>query len=270
VEWLLWLAWTLGAQAKPGAEDVVAKASAYVQRYETQLGGVVAEEDYIQEVASIRGQIQKRRLTSDFLLVRFSENDPWTPFRDVIAVDGKPVQDRQDRLERLFLARDAATARSDLRRIADESARYNLGPVYRTINVPFLALTFLRPENISRFHAQAPRSETLDGVAVWRIDYSERARPTLIRGREGEYVPARGAFWIRQEDGAVLQTRVRAEVDRVGADILVKYCQPAGLSMLVPCTMREKYDAGAQQINATATYSNIRQFTVTTNETIKR
>ena len=84
-------------------------------------------------------------------------------------------------------------------------------------------------------------------IAVWRIDYSERARPTLIRGREGEYVPARGAFWIRQEDGAVLQTRVRAEVDRVGADILVEYCQPAGLSMLVPCTMREKYDAGAQQ-----------------------
>src|SRR6185437_3448968 len=45
--------------------------------------------------------------------------------RDVVSVDGKPVRDRQDRLMGLF--RSGTPDFAEVRRIADESARFNIG-----------------------------------------------------------------------------------------------------------------------------------------------
>ena len=44
-------------------------------------------------------------------------------FRDVFDVDGRPVRDRDQRLQKLFLSAPAATAIDQAQRIADESAR---------------------------------------------------------------------------------------------------------------------------------------------------
>jgi hypothetical protein len=263
------------AAAQPSADAIVAKASAYVVQYESALGGLVAEEDYTQHLyprrvfANSGPPRQTRRLKSDFMLVKFTTDEPWIPFRDVISVDGKPVGDRDARLERLFL-QPGAQARQSASRITDEGARYNLGSMHRNVNVPVLSLDYLKPDNAARCRFGNPRRETIDGTVAWKIDYTERDGPTVIRdGRNGGNVPASGTFWIRDADGAVVRSIMRTANRVSDLEIDVKYCQAPSIAVLVPCRMSEHYNVRAEQVTGTATYTNIRQFKVTTTESIK-
>src|SRR5215510_7370665 len=132
-----------GAQSRPTLQDVLARAAAYVERYEQALSGVVAEEQYVQDIVTTdtADDVRHRTLRSDVLLIRPRGADRYFQFRDVFEVDGEAVRDRSDRLERLFLQSsggfDAGLA------ITRESARYNIGRIDRTINVPFMAMLFL-------------------------------------------------------------------------------------------------------------------------------
>ena len=137
---------------------MLARAGAYVVEFQRQLSGIVAEEHYVQDVryplaTSTRVNpllARHRELTSDLLLVKPVGADRWIQFRDVFDVDGKAVRDRNERLMQLFLAPDASSA-AQVQRIADESSRYNIGNLYRTMNVPVLALVILDPVNQARF-----------------------------------------------------------------------------------------------------------------------
>lgn len=271
--WALAL-WT--APQPPAADAIIAQASGYLARYDAALSALVAEEEYTQKLLvrsagpTVISPGQTRRLVSDFMLVRFKDGEPWTPFRDVLSVDGKPVRDRDARLERLFL-QPGAEAAKNAARISDEGARYNLGRLRRTVNVPVLALEFLRPVNAARCRFQQPHRERLDGEDAWRIDFKEQDKgTTLIRdGRNDKNVPAAGTFWVRASDGAVLRTIVKMGNAITNSEIDVRYCAAASLSVLVPCRMSEKYYNRGEQITGVASYSNVRQFTVTTSESIK-
>lgn len=256
----------------PSADTIVAKASAYVAQYEAALGGLVAEEDYTQQRSSrtmSASPRQTRRLKSDFMLVKFTQDEPWIPFRDVISVDGNPVGDREARLEQLFL-KPGAESRANASRVTNEGARYNLGSMYRNINVPVLGLEYLREANAARCRFTSPHRETVDDQAAWKIDYRELDGPTVIHdGRNGGNVPARGTVWIRESDGAVMRTILRTANRISDVEIDVKSCQAPSIAVLVPCRMSEHYNVRSEQVTGTATYTNIRQFRVTTTETIK-
>jgi hypothetical protein len=79
------------------------------------------------------------RLESEFALIRLADSRMWLGFRDVLRVDGRLVQDREDRLADL-LKNPAAGTVGEVRRIADESARFNIGPLHRNFNNPTPAL----------------------------------------------------------------------------------------------------------------------------------
>ena len=262
-------------QASPPAGDVIARASAYLAEYESSLGSLVAEEDYTQQLTFRTSSPgvpprQTRRLVSDFLLVRVKTDEPWVPYRDVMSVDGKPVRDRDARLERLFLRPDAEALKSAAR-IADESARYNLGRFRRTVNVPVLALEFLRPSNAARCRFQSPHRERIDGEETWKMDFKEQnAGESVIRdSRNGRNVPASGTFWIRASDGAVLRSTVKIGNANISSEMDVRYCAVPSVSVLVPCRMSEKYYSRSEEITGVATYAHVRQFKVTTSESIK-
>ena len=138
-------------------DELVDRASDYVALYGKNFVGVVAEESYRQTVrggragTDVRGfpieaPSQRRDLKSDVLLVRAPAGDRWIQFRDVFEVDGKPVRDREERLTKLFLQPSADRKRQE-EDIAAASARYNIGAVHRTMNVPALALDVLEPSN---------------------------------------------------------------------------------------------------------------------------
>ena len=254
-------AWAQAAAPDSGA--VVAMASAYVAGYESTLGGIVAQEEYRQDLPQLT-----RRLKSDFMLVRFTDDGRWIPFRDVMEVDGKPVGDRQTRLEQLFLSADPR-ARDNAARISRESARYNLGRHYRNTNQPLIGLEYLRPGIVARSRFEKPRRETVDGVEAWKVDFDEGSRNTVIHDGDGRPLPATGTVWIRATDGAVLRTIVRVETRWVTTSIDVTYCAAPSIPVLLPCRMAETFRTTGERITSVATYTNIRQFKVSTTESIK-
>ena len=272
------LAWSVAAGAAPPQPAapppaIVVQASSYVASYEAQLGGLVAEEDYLQQLSrrtAANLPRQKRKLRSDFMLVKFSDDEPFVPFRDVIEVDGQPVADRTTRLEQLFL-QPGAEARKSASRITNEGARFNLGRSRRNINVPTLALEYLKPSNIVRCRFQTPRAERVEGTEARKVDFKEHGGPTVIQdATTGANVPATGTFWIRASDGAVLRTLIKVGGRLIESEMDVRYCEVANIAVLVPCRMSEHFNGRGEEIEGTATYANIRRFTVTTSETIKR
>lgn len=275
IGWVVGLAGLSAAAQSLDLEEVLFRANEAVVAYEKQFSSVVAQERYVQRIVRPDGTVARERVTiSDFLLVRPPGAETWLGFRDVLEVDGKPVADRQKRLEQLFLeAPDQAFDRA--RRIAAESARYNIGRIQRTINVPILSLLFLHVLNRHRFHFEKIGEEPVDGIPTWVIRYSEHARPTIVRAGGGD-VFARGTFWIDPASGQVVKSVVILGDGLIGArsTITVSFRPDQKLGVWVPAEMDEVYDnprnPREEQIHARATYSNFRRFHVRTEERLSR
>jgi len=267
---------------EPALEAVLARAGAYVVEFQRQLSGVVAEEEYVQDVRYPLGGgarynpllARHRALKSDLLLVKPVGGDRWIQFRDVFDVDGRTVQDRSERLMRLFLDPSASSA-SQVQRIADESSRYNIGNLYRTINVPVLALVVLDPVNQPRFKfkrsdhreplLENPKPKATD---LWVIEYQEVQKQTMIRTTNGRDLSARGRFWIDPGTGHVVASELVAEDVTIKGIVDVDYRIESALGLLVPVEMRERYEIrrDGSRVDGTATYSRFRQFQVKVDE----
>jgi VWFA-related protein len=248
-------------------DAILAHAGGYVEQYGDPRGGLLLDETYRQQAASTP---VIRTLKSELLILP-DETEGWVQFRDVLAVDGKAVTDRADRLARLFSA-PAADPRGQARRIAEEGARYNLTGasvvVKRSLNQPLAALLYLRSIN------QARSQFTLDGSAGkdgQHLTFSEQHQPTII-GTTGDG-GATGEFWIDPATGlvrrAVLRVVSRASNVTLTAWIRVQYQTDAKTGLALPVTMEERYEARnpagyfLDRIDGQAWYSNPRQFKVT-------
>ena len=84
-----------------------------------------------------------RRTVSDLLLFSSPEpSQPWLAFRDVLTVDGAPVDDRPARLAELLRSSPEVSGER-WERLVEESARFNIGPIFRNLNAPTSALQLL-------------------------------------------------------------------------------------------------------------------------------
>ena len=280
------LAAPLPAQTPPSMDEVIGRAAKYVADYQTQLSGIVLEEHYRQEIratttTSLRNGPTgtRRELRSDVLMVKPTGHERWVQFRDVFEVDRRPVRDRDARLEQLFLKPSSSTM-AQAERIARESARYNLGSVERTVNVPVMALIFLDPAFRSRFQFTPVRPGNVRAFAaivanagdVLALEYKEAETGTLIRTTADKDLPAHGRFWIDAPTGRVLRTELIAEDLTVRGKIDVTYRLEPGLGFLVPAEMREEYSTRGRstRILGRATYGKFKRFSVTTEETLKK
>ena len=249
-------------------ETVLRRAADYVAGYERDLPAIVAEEDYTQRFM-VEPSVEIRHLRSDLLTIR-DETDGWIGFRDVYEVDGRPVRDRTDRLAKLFLE-PHQDPRSQAKRIADESARFNLvRQVSRTINTPLLALQFMRGQNQGRSTFTQSGRRVSRGVDIRIVEFKERATPRIIRTVDN--AAARGRFWIDAASGRITQTELFVNtgprVRLLTALIQVTYAEQPRLQMWLPISMSETYQ-GWGLIDGHATYSNFHKFSVATDTTIK-
>jgi hypothetical protein len=238
---------------------------------------IVAEETYTQWAG---GRRQNSR--SELVFVAIPGAIPWTCFRDVFEVDGQQVRDRQSRLEKLFLTESRRSAIAKANAIIAESARYNVGRVRRTINVPTLPLLFLHPENQERFRFERKGHRRIGERETVEIALVEVAHPTLVNDDEGGDVSATGHVFVDPERGTVLRTDMEFRVNRGLARISVEYRFNQGLGIWLPMEMKEDYRdlQGAflpflpefrgggfrADIEATARYAGYRRFSVTTQE----
>lgn len=273
------LGWTFlgGARAAgqgrdPDLREVLRRAGDYARDYHEKLSAMVAEEHYVQRTGpdpssplnAGRQAIERERvLRSDFAIVPgFMGRSSWLGVRDVLEVDGVAVEGESGRLQALLSDTGTPLAQR-IRTLADQQAKFNLGEIYRTINVPTLALGFLLPDTQERFRFRRSGDTVFGGTRVWKVEFRERDRPTLIRTPAGRDVVSTGVFWIDPQTGAVLRSELRAG-ERAGrrfpAIILVSYSWNPRFAMLLPDDMNEVYAGGRNRIEAHATYSNFRRF----------
>ena len=261
-----WLAGTPATHAQD-VTNLLNQAAAYLAEYERSFSVVVSEEHYDQTTRRGVGAIvstQRRALRSDVIVTNVGE-DSWVAFRDVFEVDGKPVRDRDARLQRLFIE-TPSKAMAQGRRIMDESSRYNLGSLRRNINVPTMALTYVRGSNQRRSAFRAGPRDNVSGVAAETVLFTEQASPTVIRSASQD-MPATGRFWIDPEQGRILKSELSVESKVSKSKITVTYAPVANLTVWAPVQMKEEYSTSTREtINAEAKYSNFRQFAVTVSE----
>lgn len=179
----------------------------YVAAYGERSALIVAAERYTQRVSSEAGlPFPPRQLLAEFAIVKVPGLVGWIGFRDVVEVDGESVTDRRERLLRLLSDQNGDVG--EARRISNESARFNVGPVSRNFNVPTTTLFFFHPANLPRFTFKAKGRKTIDGVDTWAIEFKERRRPSMVMTREGKDVPSEGTVWVSPADGTIVRTLV--------------------------------------------------------------
>ena len=195
-------------------------------------------------------------------------------FRDTFEVDKKPVRDRDQRLSKLFIEAKA-DARAQAESIQQESSRYNLGPLMRTINVPIMALLFFERSvqpKLEFEQGKAGNVRRFDGLAepnaIWMIEYKEVTKGTMVKGLNDRDIPSHGRIWLDSSNGRVLRTEMISEDTQLRAEITVSYKSETGLELLVPGEMREVYTIRRNdtRIDGRATYGHFRRFTVATSE----
>jgi hypothetical protein len=248
---------------QPDSRTFLASVCRYVEDYEHQLSVVIGAEDYTQTVFQTSRSVatRRRRLRSEFALLRLpTDENQWIGVRDVFQVDGRTVPDRTGRLSAL-LSLPFGAAADQWRALQEESARFNIGDVQRTLNVPTFVLRFLRCDHQHRFAFDEPRVE--NGSVV--VEYREVKRPTVVRDDKGEDEPARGFFRADPATGAVTATRLLVGLAKrdVRAQIDVRFAMDPKLRVLVPEEMREEYDApSGQRVDGVARYSKFKRFEV--------
>jgi hypothetical protein len=258
---------------EPNLKQVLQRSAAYAADYHQRFTALVAEERYVQRVGperpptpdnpSLLPPHQERILKSDYILLHdFAGENSWVGVREVLEVDGKPVTTDRERF-RAILEDTTLPLMSRLRALADQQANYNLGDLYRTINIPTLPLEFLLPDRQPRFRFKHKGSTTVQDRPVWIVSYDEHDRPTIIRTPEGRDVTSSGSFWIDPTSGAVVRSELRTGQlpgRPLSTIILVSYTHNARFDMLLPDDMNELYLTGRARIEGHATYSNYRRW----------
>ena len=257
--------------ADPSLKVVLGRAAAYSADYHQRFVALVAEERYLQRTSPERPAAttdprsvrQERLLKSDYIIVPdFAGSNTWLGVREVLEVDGEPVTTDRERL-RALLEDTTRPLAARVRALADLEARYNLGDLYRTINVPTLPLEFLLPDRQPRFRFKHSGTTVVHDTPVWIVSFEERDRPTIIQTPEGHDIPSSGSVWIDPATGAVFRSELRTGQlpnRPLRTIILVSYAHNDRFDMLLPEDMNELYVTGRTRIEGHATYSNYRRW----------
>ena len=277
---------------------VLNNATAYVERYEPALGLVIAEEEYDQRAPvtdlafraagapsgsrytsstgrrslRARQEFHERRTKADFLMMRLpTADDQWVGFRVVVEVDGREVRDRMDRVQEV-LTRPTESAIAQWRAMADESARFNLGDVLRSTNVPTFALVVLHQEHRDRFEFKHVDDDQIEGRRVWVIEFKEVRGPTLIIDPiKGINVPTHGRLWVDPTDGLIARSEMKTgrPEGELESEITVRYQPQTELGVWVPHDMRESYKSRGQNLfEGHARYSDYQRYGVSVEEEV--
>lgn len=261
--------------------DILWRTGEYVRRFERDFSAVITDEAYDQEVrsdpagsapragSSADREVtpsdtlrQRRHVRSEMLFMRVpGQGLSWLTARNVLEVDGQAVPDSADRLERAIKGGGRSVIQ-DLRSVADEGARFNLGGFRRNINDPNLPLLFFDPDQQSRFNFRLAGEEDIAGIRAEKIAFTERARPTVIHQTTGRNLPTRGAAWVL-DDGTVIRTEISGSTDeRLDFTVMVEYRHDSKIEMWMPVRMTEHYRSRAthEQVDCIALYSNPRRF----------
>jgi hypothetical protein len=257
---------TIDAQSA-SLDDVLQKASVYLQQWVPQLANVVSTEVYEERSASA-GRTQSRRLTSDVLLVQYPGGSGWMLFRDVAETDGRPLTHPPDRLLKLF-AEPNADAREQATRITMDSLGYHLGGASSSATNPFLGIALMQAAYRVRLRFRLGDTDRSMGPHVRVLRFDEREEAEAPAGGKRAKLPlllsdagrVSGSIWLDEETGQILKTDVHMSFGQTSTSATL-FTQDARLGILLPQEMRTTWGF----VNGQAKYSNYRRFNVQTSD----
>ena len=259
----LWVAfsWPAAGRAQaPWLDTLLQQTSNYISTFVDGLSNVVAEEEYLQQY---RNAAPRRRLRSDFLLVRYPGQDRlMLTFRDVLEVNGRPVVDQQERLLKLFLEpfADAVRRAGEIQR---DGLRHSLTDRGARLADPLYAIAFLQGAYQENFVFTLGGYDRGMGSDVREVRFVRKDLPP--RG-VGEELTA----WIEEGTGRVRRTQVRAGRGANSRLMLTTFARDEALAIDVPVEMRDLIPvANGDEFTGTATYRNFRRFQVRASEAIE-
>jgi hypothetical protein len=240
-------------------DDILRRVGSYVQQTETRLAVVIGDEQYQQDVWERKRHIISRSIRSEVLFMSLAQENVWLSARNVLSVDGRLIPDSKGRLERILNAPGFDYV-AQLRLLKAESARFDVGQLWRTTGSPTLVFRFFLPENQSRFTFGQPRFEQLDHTEVVKLTFDEHENPTAIEFNGGN-IASHGEVWVRPEDGAFVRTHLRLSTPTlVDVSVTTKFQRDSRLDEWVPQRMVENYSDARDLTICVATYSNFRRF----------
>lgn len=260
---------SLGEAQSPSLDVVLDRLSAYLVDYETKVSELAAEEQYDQWIKRRPGYggatVGRRKLRSTYFLVRLPGGVSWYGLRDVVSVDGR-VAPKKGRPMSELLSERTLDAFDEAVAVTRENAKYNIGGVYRTINVPLQALELLLPQHRERFEFRAAGRERVSGQQAAVVGFKETSVPALIGDGFGGNFLARGRVWVEPVTGAVLRTELELEGPAaVPLETLIRvdYQRDNRLQILVPSEMEESYGLDVEVLHGRASYRSYRRFETT-------
>jgi hypothetical protein len=248
----------LGSTATPAQEPaetlevLLKKVAASTQLFVDNLTNVVAEEQYTQRFRKIA---PSRRLKSDFLLVRYpGEENIFLTFRDVLEVDGRPLQDQQARVLKLFTEpyQDAVRRAGEIQRAG---ANHSL-PRGR-LSDPLSLLAFLQEDYQKNFAFKLRGFERSLGADVRELELEQIIEPGTTQP------PMRGSVWVSFATGQIAKTEMRTGTGSSVRFTTTTFGVDPVLKVLVPVEMRDAVPVGADdEFLGNAKYGNFRRFQV--------
>ena len=247
------------AGAQPvNREQLLQRTAAHVQQFIDNLTNVVAEEEYLQQFRQAAG---RRRLRSDFLLVRYpGEERLYVTFRDVLAVDSRPVRDQQERLTKLFLEPfDSAVRRAG--EIQREGLRHSIER--GRLADPLDVIAYLQGRYHDNFAFSLGGYVPALGADVREVELTQVIPPG------SRAVAVRAKAWIAERSGRVVRTELTVGTGAGARFTTTTFGVDPGLRIAVPVEMRDSAPVGLDEFQGRATYRNFRRFEVRAQEDIQ-
>ena len=220
---------------------------------------MVADEELIQETDGRLNRRMSQRLQSEIAFLRLPGGLEWMGFRRVRTVNGKPLTGTRTLAELLAITSTDALQQAGM--LVDESAKSNLGNP-RTTNMPNLPLELLSKKYRHRYEVVHKGRSNMHGHAVNEVELSELGAEPIVFN-EGRQMKTRLRAWIDARSGALWRAEVEMRVpgdNRNPAWLRVDFAVDKALQIMVPVTMRERFNSIADTGTSLATYTNFRRF----------
>jgi hypothetical protein len=196
-------------------EELLDKASALCDKYRALFRDLTAEEKKVFELYDQKtGKIKQRRQTVSDLIVYQSQQDPnkFTEYRNIREVDGKPVKNQLERIEKLFeRSAKADSVAKELDRITRESTRHDFGAQITNFTVFNAAATYKEFRPLFKYEyagRERLRDQELALVKFEQVEFKK----DLFGMRQYEKLNVtgplmRGQYWLDSQTGQVRRER---------------------------------------------------------------
>jgi hypothetical protein len=166
---------------REGLQETLRLAGDYVRQFEVNLRVVLSDELYDQRVL-LNGSSKpfaQRKTKAEWAFVEIPDEHNWIAIRNVVELNGAKIDGNRGRIDTV-LTGALADQPSRFHALAVESARYNIGNIYRNFNDPTLAVLFFDPANQVEFQFKHTGYDTVAGERLARVEYREQRRHTQI------------------------------------------------------------------------------------------